>query len=49
MRTWTAADWESNFPGLLDRLEARGVEISNNAGAIIVDGYLGDVLAAAAG
>lgn len=43
MKLWTAEDWESEYPGALDALEAAGVSISNNAGAIMVDGYLGDI------
>lgn len=35
-------------PGFLARLEAKGVLLSNNAGAIIVEGYLGDLLDAVA-
>lgn len=44
----TEDEVERGMPGLLEDLEARGVEISNNAGALIVDGYLGDIFAAIA-
>jgi hypothetical protein len=39
---------EASHPGLVDALAARDVALSNNVGAIIVDGYLGDVLDAIA-
>ena len=47
-RYLTAEEVERALPGFLASLEARGVELSNNAGALIVDGYLGDVLDALA-
>lgn len=47
-RHLTAEAIERLWPGLLGELDVRGVEISNNAGSIIVNGYLGDVLGALA-
>jgi hypothetical protein len=45
-RNVTADELNTKMPGLLDALERRGVAISNNAGAIIVDGYIGDIFSA---
>lgn len=47
-RYLTQREVNIKLPGLLDELEVRGVEISNNAGALIVDGYLGDIIDALA-
>ena len=48
-RYLTADEVEEKMPGFLAELEKRGVVISNNAGALLVDGYLGDIFEAAAG
>ncbi len=48
-RYLTAEEVEASMPGFLDELERRGVTISNNVGALIVDGYLGDIFEAIAG
>ena len=47
-RYLTAEEVERALPGFLDGLERRGVEISNNAGALLVDGFLGDIFDAIA-
>jgi hypothetical protein len=39
----TAREANDLLPGLLDDLERRGVELSNNIGSIMVEGYLGDI------
>lgn len=36
----TAEEVERVMPGFLADIESRGVQISNNAGALLVDGYL---------
>lgn len=46
MKYLTVTEVERMLPGLLGQLEVRDVEISNNAGALIVNGYLGDILEA---
>lgn len=42
----TGDEIRRTMPGFLEDLESRGVEISNNAGAIIIEGYLGDIFEA---
>jgi len=39
----TQAEVEFVEPGLIAELEAKGVEFSNNAGSLVVEGYLGDI------
>ena len=39
----TEAEVEFVSPGLLAELESKGVELSNNVGTIIIEGYLGDI------
>lgn len=39
----TAEELDITMPGFIANLEQLGVGISNNAGALMVNGYLGDI------
>lgn len=45
-RQASADEVERWHPGLLRYLEVIGVELSNSGGAVIVEGYLGEIIGA---